>query len=87
MQFSEVYIKYFKNNVYSCIEIKNFGNPIDEKDLPHIFERFFKGKNSSLESIGIGLALSKNIIEKDNGTILVQSQYDYTNFIIKYFDL
>ena len=33
------------------------------KDLPHIFERFYKGKNSSKDSVGIGLALEKKIIE------------------------
>ena len=35
-----------------------------KEDLKHIFERFYKGKNSSENSVGIGLALAKNIIEK-----------------------
>lgn len=59
---------------------------IDENDLQHIFERFYKGKNSSSESVGIGLALAKSIIEKNNGYIVVESKINEgTKFIIKYF--
>lgn len=52
----------------------------------HIFERFYKGKNSSSESVGIGLALAKSIIEKNNGYIVVESKINEgTKFTIKYF--
>ena len=67
------------------IEIKDFGQGISEKDLPHIFERFYKGENSTSESIGIGLALAKTIIEQDNGNISVDSDKNGTRFIVKYF--
>lgn len=78
-------IKYEQNKIYTKIEIKDFGIGIDKKDLPHIFERFYKGKNSSNESIGIGLALSKSIIESNNGYIQVDSELEKgTKFIIKY---
>ena len=60
---SKVIIKYGQNNVYSFINIQDFGDGISKKDLPHIFERFYKGKNASSDSIGIGLALSKTIFE------------------------
>ena len=51
----------------------------------HIFERFYKGKNSSDNSVGIGLALAKNIIEKDNGMISCNSELGKgTEFVIKY---
>ena len=80
-------ISYDENNVYSSIVIKDYGNGIDSQDLPHIFERFYKGKKASNDSIGIGLALSKKIIEKDNGTINVESNENGTKFIIKYFNL
>ena len=74
------------NNVYSQIIIKDNGVGISKKDLPHIFERFYKGKNSTNTSIGIGLALSKMIINKCNGTIQVESEEGKgTFFIIKYF--
>lgn len=83
---SSIEIKYNQNKVYTQIEIKDKGKGIDEKDLPHIFERFYKGKNSSKDSVGIGLALAKTIIEKDNGNIYVESQLNHgTSFIVKYF--
>ena len=70
----KINIKYEQNKVYSEIEIRDFGTGIAKKDLPHIFERFYKGKNSSQESIGIGLALAKSIVEKSNGYIEVSSE-------------
>ena len=81
---SKIDISYEKNNVYSIITIEDYGDGIDEYDIPHIFERFYKGKNASSESIGIGLALSKAIIENDNGTIYVESNKRGTKFTIKY---
>lgn len=73
------------NKVYSKISIKDYGMGIDKEDLPHIFERFYKGKNATPDSVGIGLSLAKSIIEKDNGTINVESDSNGTTFIIKYF--
>ena len=74
------------NKIYKQITIKDNGEGIDEKDLPHIFERFYKGKNSSKDSVGIGLALAKTIIEKDNGSIKVDSKKGkQTIFTIKYY--
>lgn len=83
---SEVFVKYEQNNVYTSIDIQNFGQEIDEEDLPHIFERFYKGKNATENSVGIGLALAKVIVEKDNGTIVVESDNSSTRFIVKYFN-
>lgn len=82
---STVTIKVSSNKVYEQIIIEDRGNGIGKEDLPHIFERFYKGKNSTPDSIGIGLSLSKTIIEKDNGTISVESDNNGTRFIIKYF--
>ncbi len=74
------------NNIYSQIMIKDNGVGISKQDLPHIFERFYKGKNSTRNSIGIGLALAKTIISKSNATIQVESEEGKgTTFIIKYF--
>ena len=63
----KIYINCEKNNFNTKIVIRDEGNGIDREDIKHIFERFYKGKNSSENSVGIGLALSKSIIEKDNG--------------------
>lgn len=82
-----VEVNYTKNKVYSRILIRDNGVGISEEDLPYIFDRFYKGKNSSKDSVGIGLALSKSIIEKDNGSISVKSTPKIgTIFTIKYFD-
>ena len=61
--------------MYTELKIEDNGTGIDAKDLPHIFERFYKGKNSSSDSVGIGLALSKSIIESNNGYIQVDSKF------------
>lgn len=80
-----IYINYEENNLYTKIQIIDEGNGIDKEDIKHIFERFYKGKDSSENSIGIGLALAKTIIEKDNGYISCKSEKGKgTEFIIKY---
>lgn len=82
-----VEINYTKNKVYSRILIRDNGIGIDSDDLPYIFERFYKGKNTNRDSVGIGLALSKSIIEKDNGSISVKSTPNIgTIFTIKFFE-
>lgn len=82
-----VEINYTKNKVYSRILIRDNGIGIDSDDLPYIFDRFYKGKNTNRDSVGIGLALSKSIIEKDNGSISVKSTPNIgTIFTIKFFE-
>lgn len=80
-----VYINWEENNFDTKIVIKDEGVGIDKKDVKYIFERFYKGKNSSENSVGIGLALAKSIIEKDNGYIICTSELGKgTTFEIKY---
>lgn len=82
-----VIIKIEKNNIYTSISIRDFGDGIDEEDQKHIFERFYKGKNATAESVGIGLALAKAIVEADRGSVSVKSGKNGTTFIVKYFYL
>ena len=63
-----------KTNVYNSLFIQDNGCGITKEDLPHIFERFYHGKNSSSESVGIGLALAKTVLEKEKGDIIVNSE-------------
>lgn len=82
---SKVIVDISENDVYCKIEITDDGQGINEKDIKHIFERFYKASNSSDTSIGIGLSLAKDIIEKQNGYITVESKIGVgTKFIIKY---
>lgn len=68
-------IKYEENPLFAEIIIKDSGEGIDKKDIAHIFKRFYRGKSSSKdESVGIGLAMSKSIIESQNGDIFVKSE-------------
>lgn len=69
----KIYISTIENTIYSEIQICDTGTGIAPEDINHIFERFYKGKNSSKESFGIGLALSKSIITSQNGTVKVQN--------------
>ena len=85
---SKIFIEVDENNAYSQIVIKDNGTGIDKEDLPYIFERFYKGKNSGNESCGIGLSLAKSIIEKSNGNIYVESKVGKgSTFTVKYFRL
>ncbi len=82
---SKVTIDITENDVYCKLEITDDGGGINEDDIKHIFERFYKASNSSENSIGIGLSLAKEIIEKQNGYITVESKIGMgSKFIIKY---
>ena len=73
-QGGKISISYDQNPLYCEVVIKDSGEGIDKKDLPHIFKRFYKGKTSKEDSVGIGLAMSKSIIESQNGDIYVNSE-------------
>ncbi|MBU3144662.1 HAMP domain-containing sensor histidine kinase [Clostridium sp. CF012] len=79
-------LELMENPLYTRIIIEDTGEGINEADLPNIFKRFYKGKASKKsESIGIGLALSKSIVEAHNGMIEVRSKVDIgTRFIITF---
>ena len=70
--------------IYTEIIISDNGMGIEPSDLPHLFERFYKGANSSDANIGIGLALSKMIIEGQNGTIIAENNGG-ARFIIRFY--
>lgn len=81
----KITIKYEENVLFTKITIIDEGQGIAKEDLKHIFERFYKAQNSSDNSVGIGLSLTKNIIEKNNGMINCKSEIgNGTEFIVKY---
>ncbi|MDF2881226.1 MAG: signal transduction histidine kinase [Clostridiaceae bacterium] len=82
----QIHIKLDENPIYRRIIIEDTGEGISEEDLPNIFKRFYKAKTAKKsDSIGIGLALAKSIIEFHNGIIEVQSKLsEGTKFIITF---
>ena len=81
----KIKIEAESNSVFTKIIITDEGDGIEKKDLNRIFERFYKSAKSSENSIGIGLALAKTIIEKERGYIKVESEVGKgTKFEIKY---
>jgi signal transduction histidine kinase len=82
----EIKLNLFENPIYRKIIIEDTGEGIKEEDLPNIFMRFYKVRTlKKSESIGIGLALSKAIIEAHNGMIEVHSIIGKgTKFIITF---
>ena len=84
---STIKIKCNQNPLYTEISIEDHGKGIFKEDLPKIFDKFYKGKNSSSNSFGIGLSLAKSIIEGHNGEIAVKSDENRgTKFIIKLYN-
>ena len=82
----KVIIETEDNKIYTSIAITDGGTPIAKKDIPHLFERFYRGENANPESVGIGLALAKSIVKEDNGSIEVESSKSKgTTFTIKYY--
>lgn len=81
--YGTIKVEASDNSMYSSIIISDNGTGISKQDLPHIFERFYKGDNQK-ESIGIGLNMAKKIIDLSGGEINVLSTPSVgTTFIIK----
>ncbi len=75
-----------ENPLFSEICICDNGSGIAEDDLPHIFERFYKGGNSDESSFGIGLNLARMIITNQNGTVKAENrQSGGAKFIIRFY--
>lgn len=64
-----LHCSYTQNPLYTEILIWDEGKGFAPEDLPHIFDRFYRGKNAVGGGIGIGLALAKEIVERQNGTL------------------
>lgn len=77
-------IDFTESPLYTLIRISDNGEGVDPEDLPHLFERFYKGKNARPDSIGIGLAMSQSILQHQGGHIEVRSEKGKgTQFTIK----
>ena len=75
-----------ETTLYKAIYIRDNGCGIAAEDLPHIFERFYHGKNASSDSVGIGLALSKSILNAEGAGVSVRSEENVgTEFEIRFY--
>lgn len=82
----KVEITALENPIYSEIVIKDNGTGINKDDLPHVFERFYKGKNSGDNSFGVGLALARMIITGQSGTVKAENRKDKgAKFTIRFY--
>ncbi|MFQ7632777.1 MAG: sensor histidine kinase [Sellimonas intestinalis] len=66
-------IAWEENPLYTELSVTDSGNGIDEKDLPHIFERFYKGRISEQQNFGIGLSLARSILTQEKAIITAKN--------------
>lgn len=79
-------IHWEENPLYTEIAITDSGKGIPKEDLPHLFERFYRGKNAGSQSFGIGLALSRAILSKENAVIHGENTKDSgARFLIRFY--
>lgn len=83
--FNNVEIEFISNPIYKEIKIKDNGSGVDEEIINRIFDRFYRG-NTSIPGYGIGLNLSKSIIENHSGEILAYNDNGLT-FQIKFYNV
>lgn len=79
-------VSYKKNPLYAELQIVDSGLGFSKKDLPHLFERFYRGEDAAKDSAGIGLALARLIIEKQNGHIHAENTSDgHARFRLRFY--
>lgn len=81
----KISVKAKETAIYSEIIVTDSGSGIDKEDLPHIFERFYRGKNSGGNSFGIGLALARMIITSQNGTVKAENTGNGAKFTVRFY--
>ena len=70
---SVIHCDYSANPLYVEVLIWDEGKGFTEEDIPHLFERFYKGKDTNEKGIGIGLSLACSIFEMQNGNITARN--------------
>ena len=82
----EISLQWSENAVYTELTVSDTGPGIDKADLPHLFERFYKGKNAGEQSVGIGLALARRIITGQNGIVKAENRPEGgARFVLRFY--
>ncbi|CAA7600501.1 Two component system, signal transduction histidine kinase [Acididesulfobacillus acetoxydans] len=77
-------IAFSTNLLYTQIRVSDSGPGIDKEDLPLIFNRFYKGKHSGNDSVGIGLAMAKSIVEAQGGSLTAENEPGGAMFTLRF---
>lgn len=82
----EICLSWEENYIYTKLTVSDDGDGMEKEDLPHIFERFYKTKDSREDSVGLGLAFCKSIVEHQGGEVKVWSEKGMgTTFSFKFY--
>lgn len=82
----EILLTAFSTPLYHQITVEDNGTGFMPQELPFLFRRFYRGKNSAKESIGIGLALCRGIVEGQGGIIRAENQTKGgARFVIRFY--
>lgn len=82
---SSVIISAEENEVYTEISVRDQGEGIPEEERKRLFDRFYRGASAREDSAGIGLALAKEIIEKQGGHVSLESERGKgTRFVVRF---
>jgi signal transduction histidine kinase len=82
----EIVLTCAENPLYTAICVEDTGPGIPPEDLPHLFERFYRGKNAAKDSAGIGLALARALVEAQNGNVTAENRREGgARFLLKFY--
>lgn len=82
---SMITVTALETALYTQIEVEDTGDGFAPEDIPHLFERFYKGSNASENSYGIGLALARTVIMTQNGTVQAMNGKNGAKFVLKFY--
>lgn len=72
-QDGKICVSWEENPLYVQLAVTDSGPGIAPEDLPHLFDRFYRGKNAGEGSFGIGLSLAQMIVSRENGVIRAEN--------------
>lgn len=81
----KIVLSSYKNPLYTSLIIEDNGGGIEKENIKKIFKRFYKTPDSN--GFGIGLAMAKSIVEKNNGEISVSNNEAGARFEIKFYNV